>query len=269
MHPTEVYVVLNALDKLAPQPAIYHYAVDAHALEQRYNFTAQEWQTLYSQLPAKSFLVALSSIYWRESWKYGERAFRYCNHDLGHALGALAIAAACMGWRIQLLDGYTDEELQQFLGIEPAHPQEPEYAECLVLVCPRESQAVTQIELGGLLNSNERSQFKGQPNQLSPEHCPWPIIDDIYNATRKQERQIFKAFPKKYEPAAELCPATQISAYNIIRRRRSAVKMDAKTNIDKPRFYHLLQRLAPAGNPTSFDCLNWPPWFRSCFSSIA
>jgi len=26
------------------------------------------------------FLVGISSIFWRESWKYGERAFRYCNH---------------------------------------------------------------------------------------------------------------------------------------------------------------------------------------------
>ena len=29
--------------------------------------------------------MALTSITWREAWKYGERAFRYCNHDVGHA----------------------------------------------------------------------------------------------------------------------------------------------------------------------------------------
>ena len=39
------------------------------------------------------------SIYWREAWKYGMRAFRYCHHDCGHAIAAVAYAAAALGWR--------------------------------------------------------------------------------------------------------------------------------------------------------------------------
>ena len=46
-----------------------------------------------------AWLVALTSIHWREAWKYGERAFRYCQHDLGHAIAAIAIAAASSGGR--------------------------------------------------------------------------------------------------------------------------------------------------------------------------
>ena len=45
------------------------------------------------------WLVALTSIHWREAWKYGERAFRYCQHDLGHAIAAVRLAAALVGWR--------------------------------------------------------------------------------------------------------------------------------------------------------------------------
>jgi nitroreductase len=41
--------------------------------------------------------VGLSSIHWREAWKYGERAFRYCQHDVGHVLGTLRFAAAALG----------------------------------------------------------------------------------------------------------------------------------------------------------------------------
>ena len=48
-------------------------------------------------------LVALTSIHWREAWKYGERAFRYCQHDLGHAIAAVSMAAALLGWRAALL----------------------------------------------------------------------------------------------------------------------------------------------------------------------
>src|SRR5437660_12483691 len=44
------------------------------------------WTALMAAFPEDSFLVGLSSIHWREAWKYGERAFRYCQHDVGHAL---------------------------------------------------------------------------------------------------------------------------------------------------------------------------------------
>ena len=48
-------------------------------------------------LPLRAFLLGLSSVYWREAWKYGERAFRYCQHDAGHAIGTVRIAAAGLG----------------------------------------------------------------------------------------------------------------------------------------------------------------------------
>ena len=44
--------------------------------------------------PPHAFLIGLSSVHWREAWKYGERAFRYCQHDAGHAIGTVRIAAA-------------------------------------------------------------------------------------------------------------------------------------------------------------------------------
>ena len=43
------------------------------------------------------FIVSLTSIHWREAWKYGERAFRYCQHDCGHAIAALSLSAALPG----------------------------------------------------------------------------------------------------------------------------------------------------------------------------
>ena len=53
--------------------------------------------------PADIFLVGLTSIHWREAWKYGQRAYRYCQHDVGHAIGAIVIAAAGLGWQTQVL----------------------------------------------------------------------------------------------------------------------------------------------------------------------
>jgi SagB-type dehydrogenase family enzyme len=86
LHPTESYVVAAGMDGLAD--GIYHYACRDHLLEQRCAI----------RLPFTGLLVGLSSIHWREAWKYGERAFRYCQLDIGHALAALRYAAGVLGW---------------------------------------------------------------------------------------------------------------------------------------------------------------------------
>ena len=93
LHPTEAYAALPALEALPGGAGIYHYAPQNHGLEQRARWPQDP------ELPATGFWVGLTSVTWREAWKYGERAFRYCQHDVGHALAALRFAAAALGWR--------------------------------------------------------------------------------------------------------------------------------------------------------------------------
>ena len=102
LHPTEAYVVSAPLSGLASAPAVYHYAPDRHALEQRCLFD-DAWWVRETMGGCPRWLVALTSIHWREAWKYGERAFRYCQHDLGHAIAAVRIAAARAGLEAVLL----------------------------------------------------------------------------------------------------------------------------------------------------------------------
>ena len=88
LHPTEGYAVLPQLEGVADGPAVHHYAAKEHGLERRADLDPSAWSALMAGFPPDSFLVGLSSIHWREAWKYGERAFRYCQHDAGHALAA-------------------------------------------------------------------------------------------------------------------------------------------------------------------------------------
>jgi nitroreductase len=69
-------------------------------------------------LPDSGILIGLSSVHWREAWKYGERAFRYCQHDLGHALGALRYAAATLGWSVELQAEWSDDNIAKLLGLD-------------------------------------------------------------------------------------------------------------------------------------------------------
>ena len=117
LHPTEGYLIAGPIDGLSSAAAVYHYSPYQHVLEQRLVLPPEDWESLATQLPAGAVLIALTSIYWRESWKYGERAFRYCNHDVGHAIGAVACSAAILGWQTRLIDTVGDGELAGLLGV--------------------------------------------------------------------------------------------------------------------------------------------------------
>ena len=106
LHPTETYVIW--------QGRVCHYAAREHALEQRALIGEDAWSEYMGAEAA--FLVALTSIHWREAWKYGERAFRYCQHDAGHAIGALRLAAALLGWKLRLLPRWSHAQLGMILG---------------------------------------------------------------------------------------------------------------------------------------------------------
>jgi len=105
LHPTEGYVVCGP-GAAGGRSGVFHYAPDAHALEERCAFDAASWTAAMTGLPEGSFLAALTSIHWREAWKYGERAFRYCQHDIGHAVAAMRLAAATMGWTCTIVPGW-------------------------------------------------------------------------------------------------------------------------------------------------------------------
>ena len=96
LHPTEAYLVVQGCSSI--HDGVYHYVSRDHVLEQRCCF-ALATHANSRILPPDSFLIGLTSIHWREAWKYGERAFRYCQHDVGHAIAALRYAAAMLGWQ--------------------------------------------------------------------------------------------------------------------------------------------------------------------------
>ncbi len=106
LHPTEGYVLCGPVDALTKTPLIAHYSPREHALEVRARPTSEGWLALSQDYPPGTFFMALTSIHWREAWKYGERAYRYCQHDAGHAIGAIAIAAGGLGWSIRLVTNW-------------------------------------------------------------------------------------------------------------------------------------------------------------------
>src|SRR5215510_11899265 len=139
LHPTEGYIVLSQSNGLNFKPGLYHYAPKEHGLEFRAEFPAEQLSRLLTPFPPGAFLFGLTSVHWREAWKYGERAFRYCNHDVGHAIGTARIAAATLGWNMVLLDGLEQHTVAHLLGtdrVDDFAEVEPEHPDCLAVVWP-------------------------------------------------------------------------------------------------------------------------------------
>ena len=139
LHPTESYVLIGGMGGLDVAPGLFHYAPLQHGLERRADCPPALFERLMRGFPAQAFLVGLASVHWREAWKYGERAFRYCQHDVGHAIGAVRIAAATLGWSALVLDGVADDTIEALLGLDRGADfdgAERESAELVMAVWP-------------------------------------------------------------------------------------------------------------------------------------
>jgi SagB-type dehydrogenase family enzyme len=252
LHPTESYWILPGEKSFSG--GIYHYSPFLHSLERRAEVAAAEVETWRAHFGSAGFLVALSSIFWREAWKYGERAFRYCHHDVGHALAALSFAANLMGWRVRMLHGICDRDLQRVLGFDQTGwiSGEEEEADLICWVCSNSEQSQLAELPAGWIEQLSRQQFQGRPEVLSREHYPWPIIDAVAAVCRKESAaggaMIWPDFP-----AAGL-PESPLSAARLIRRRRSALAFDrGGVPMNREHFFGCLQACLPRRNRAPFD----------------
>jgi nitroreductase len=171
LHPTESYIVAT----LDGETVIAHYAPQAHALEIRARLPNAQG------LPPGGFLLGLSSIPWREAWKYGERAFRYCHHDVGHAIGAIAYAAAGLGWSARVLRGCGTDSLARLLGIAEQTGPFREHADCLLAIAPQGTPIddfYANVSVAGVT-------WHGEPNSLSTEYRAWPWVEKMPEVTKR------------------------------------------------------------------------------------
>ena len=244
LHPTEAYLITPRLPGI--EPGVYHYLSRDHVVEQR-AAAHEEWSGAFR---GNCALVALSSIYWREAWKYGMRAYRYCQHDCGHAIAALAYAAAALGWQAWVIDGAADDDIARLAGLDREADfalAEREAPDVLMLV--GEPGAVVEIEC--LAERVDRCEWHGRANRLSDEHVACGDIDLVHAAAHK---------PRNRPPAARLpfglsepgAPRLDLAAAALFRQRRSAVAFDGVTRLSADAFFALLAALLPRAEA--------PPW---------
>ncbi len=263
LHPTEAYIVCGPMSGLADLPAVYHYGADRHALEKRCTFDPHSWSI--ASADREVVLVALTSIHWREAWKYGERAFRYCQHDLGHAVAAISLAAAAVGWRASLLPAWSHRMIAAATGIdrdEDFVDAEREEPACILAVGDHGVSESIAHGGEGLGRAIAQGQWAGHANRLSEDHVQWTFIDEVAAATADPGR------PDRPGGAGgpggavrELTTDTRLpglDARRLILQRRSAVAFDGRSSVSADVFFAMLSRVL-AGDYPPWNGLWWTP----------
>jgi SagB-type dehydrogenase family enzyme len=213
LHPTEFHFITRGL-KQWPD-GLYHYRPSSHMAEQR-AIGDFETKPIASSAP---IVFVLTSIAWREAWKYRDRAYRYCLHDIGHAWQSLALAARAMGCDSLALKDFPDDEVAQFCRL-----QEDEWP-MLILELSGESIPLREPEH---LEAEHRETvwYGGQANQLSQETIVYSSIEGIHSATKPVTKSDARAEPAptgigeiKLPPPA----SSRLSFGEVARKRRSAL----------------------------------------------
>lgn len=242
LHPTEGYLVCRALPDLAD--GVYHYRPDAHLLEQR--------AAVASTKPGGPVaLLGLTSIHWREAWKYGERAYRYCQLDVGHAVAALAYAAALLGWRLRPLAHWPDAAVAALLGVDrPTLGAEAEHPDLLLAVDT--GPAGDAVDPDVWLKWMSEAEWRGRPNVLDRRPLyQWPVIEAVSRAAAKPATPIL-APEMRDTPAVHQAAGDERPAMAVIRERRSAQAYDPAGTMPLAALEALLDRLIPRAGV--------PPW---------
>ena len=262
LYPSEGYLVSGEIPGRIDSPGLFHYSPYHHQLERRGSFSPQGWDLLIDGFPQPCLMVGLTTIYWRESWKYGERALRYCHLDIGHAIGALAVATRTVGWTLRLIGEVPGKVLGQLFGTDLQSGIEAEQADSLLLCYPGTTPNPTFPSLSADEWQERMPEmvFHGDPNRLSRNHHPWPVISQVVQAIEPgvavNETYLVHSEPSEDSPL-DLLQDRGLPVEQIIRQRRSAVQMDGNSNLERQAFYQLLSRLLPSRFP--FQSLAWQP----------
>jgi SagB-type dehydrogenase family enzyme len=166
LHPTEFHFRTRGVAEWPD--GLYHYRPSTHMAEQRASGDVE--MKLGGSFAPLVFI--LTSITWREAWKYGDRAYRYCLHDIGHAWQALSLAAQAIGCGSFAVGDFPDDEVAQACRL------------------PDDEVPMLLVELrGGSIPACEYYAcetvwYGGRANQLSVEKTDYERIDRIHAATK-------------------------------------------------------------------------------------
>ncbi len=210
LHPTEFHFCARGLTGWPD--GLYHYRPSSHMAEQR---ATGDLGLNFRNNPTPLIFV-LTSIAWREAWKYRDRAYRYCLHDIGHAWQAVALSARSIGCESFAIGHFWDDRV-----VESCLLSNDEWP---MLILELHGRSIPQM----IPVPDETVLLGGQPNRLSEKQESYSLIERIHAATKLNTESVIHpiAHPKLHGRGEISLPSratTDRSFGDVVRTRRSAL----------------------------------------------
>jgi SagB-type dehydrogenase family enzyme len=259
----ELYLVCGDLPGLAA--GVYQYAAHDHSLRRLragdhraavVAATGGEPSTASS--PA---IVACTSTFWRNAWRYQERTYRHVYWDVGTLFASLLAVAADAALPARVVLGYADREVDALLDVDGERE-----ATVALVALGRTGEMPPSAPAFGPLNLPTRP--------ISPREIDFPAIRAMHHASSLAtgaEASDWRAQPLGRTPVPPAGSITRLqplegsdlpreSIDEVILRRRSNRHYDAATSLPFPAFSTVLDRSLRG---TAMDCLDpaAPPLF--------
>jgi SagB-type dehydrogenase family enzyme len=120
LYPVETYLVIHSVEGI--ESGVYHYAVDAHELDQLQVGDFREAvarAALDQQIAYRANVVfCWTAFFERSKWKYKQRAYRYVYLDAGHIAQNVALGAVALGLGSCQIAALYDDEVNALLGVD-------------------------------------------------------------------------------------------------------------------------------------------------------
>ena len=118
LYPNELYFQVRGVE--GKEDGIYHYEVRSSSLTLLQSINEAEGLEPYLgfHTAMRGYLFLVSAVYYRSSWKYKNRAFRYCLLDAGHLLGSIEAAALLKPHAVQMKYRIERDKLNRMFGFE-------------------------------------------------------------------------------------------------------------------------------------------------------
>ncbi|HZU05643.1 MAG TPA: SagB/ThcOx family dehydrogenase [Chloroflexota bacterium] len=219
----ELYVITGPLHAL--EAGVYHYGVHDHALRRLragdYRGVLVEATGQEPAVGTAPTLVAYTSTFWRNAWKYQARAYRHSFWDSGTILANTLAVAAAHQLPARVVAGFVDATVNRLLDVDG----EREAAIALVplgYAPARRAGAAPPVDLLGL-----------ETVPVSPREVDYPLIRQMHAASalvRPDEVAAWRAAAPRLPrpaPAGPLIPLRPLEVLpqepieTVIRRRGS------------------------------------------------
>jgi len=132
LYPIEVYLAASEVE--GAEPGLYHFSPADLKLR---GLRRGDWREYLALAAAKRpaliearAVVMLSAIFWRSTWKYRARAYRYCFWDAGTMLANLTAAANAERLAVEIVTAFEDAPVERLIDADA----EREGVVCLVAI---------------------------------------------------------------------------------------------------------------------------------------